>query len=1218
VTQEDGIVHNQWACPQSAARRCAALCIALWDDRVDTITSRQRPQAEKTTVRYPLISTLLRHGGTTTGIRLTVQICLSLAGSCTSEWAAFAFLPSPYGVPDGVASIPALVCAAASSSRDGDVLPESEPDVAGLWADRLSGAAAERYENEAGLRHGLYTVLGPYLTSVVGLAQSDIRHELTSTGGRCDSLFGRALFEYKTPGLLDAAAERRKAAEQSLRYLTDAGLGAVVVIITDGSTWGILRDTTSGPEEGEQGWLDLALPVPETPEQRFQWRPNDPDAARRVLDLLQTVKAAPVNGQTLIGHLGPSRTEVIALVEALADRLASRADGSRPDVLFHQWLQLAGVAYGIDGPDAPWPAPPEKIFGSTFPALRGRRYAEAVFTLHTYVALAAKCIAVEVLALQQSKGSLRPSQWQVLDAPALAAQIESLEAGRISAELRAPGLLGGDLFGWYAPLLADDAGLVAATRAVLRSFSELAWARLAHAEGTTGDLLRDFYAAVVPRDLRLALGEFFTPRWIAERVLGKSLELAGIPPSRLARILDPACGSGTFLVAALRRSLAAAAAGDLPPAEQTLAAIDAVHGFDINPVSPVMTRVNLLLALGDRVEALGTVRFNVYQADSVLLPETIIGQVGLDEAGAHLRIPLVIGDVDLPKGLTGHGAVTRFVELLEQSLARDRAAETFRGLLGGVLQALAVPDDEREDALDGGQVIYERLAVLKRTRRNGVWARVIQQAFAPRTLGTVDLVVGNPPWISWKNLPQAWQDRSEPLWRSWGLWQKMTRGSGIPLSDISTLLLARCLATYAPTGVVALLLPDSVLLAEPGGRALRRCILQPDDNAPNRAGVHNPPVPYRPVHVDDFSVLNPFPDAATRPVALYVRSGEPAVFPLPADVWTRTTPRTPLPTSLTWAEARARLTDTPVPLSPLDPADTASRWRPAGAAGGLVLHGTMAATPYRWGQGFHTRGADGLLLCEILTPAPVGPDQRVLIRSRPDLGRNTSGEAVREAEVEADWLWPLLRGRDVDTFKTNTSGLYAVLAHHPADIGTVATVTDLMMQAPMLYDYLEPWLDRLQNRSAYDLRLTPQTPWGVSGPGQHLRPDAHLVVTRYMHPRRTPPAAVCSPAADPRLGRVTTVYPNNKVNFISTRSREEADYLAGFVNSPLAQAAIARQASSTTIAPVTMNSLPIPAFDGSDPSHQRLAAIAARCSADPSEPALDELDQAVTEVSDSP
>lgn len=223
---------------------------------------------------------------------------------------------------------------------------------------------------------------------------------------------------------------------------------------------------------------------------------------------------------------------------------------------------------------------------------------------------------------------------------------------------------------------------------------------------------------------------------------------------------------------------------------------------------------------------------------------------------------------------------------------------------------------------------------------------------------------------------------------------------------------------------------------------------------------------------------------------------------------------------------------------------------------------------------------------------------------------------MREAEVEADWLWPLLRGRDVAPFRTALSGLYAVLAHDPDDIGTVLTVDDIMGRGPLLYGYLEPWLDRLRSRSAYDLRLTEQTPWGVSGPGRHLRPDAHLVVARYMHPRKTPPAAVCSPLMDHRLGRVTTVYPNNKVNFIAAGSRREAGYLAGFVNSPLAQAAIARQASSTTIAPVTMNSLPIPAFDPLNPDHLRLADCAARCSeaVDLTEVLLEELDALVGEV----
>src|SRR4051812_32007370 len=99
------------------------------------------------------------------------------------------------------------------------------------------------------------------------------------------------------------------------------------------------------------------------------------------------------------------------------------------------------------------------------------------------------------------------------------------------------------------------------------------------------------------------------------------------------------------------------------------------------------------------------------------------------------------------------------------------------------------------------------MRVLHAEHRNDVWARVIEQALAALTLGKVDLVVGNPPWVSWKNLPDAWKQRSEALWRRYGLWQETRQGRGVPLSDVSTLLFARSLASYATDGLVAMLLP---------------------------------------------------------------------------------------------------------------------------------------------------------------------------------------------------------------------------------------------------------------------------------------------------------------------------------------------------------------------------------------------------------------------------
>ena len=71
---------------------------------------------------------------------------------------------------------------------------------------------------------------------------------------------------------------------------------------------------------------------------------------------------------------------------------------------------------------------------------------------------------------------------------------------------------------------------------------------IAYAAGG-GDLLKPLYESLFPRAVRHALGEYYTPHWLAEHVLDQ----VGYHGQADARLLDPTCGSGTFLLAALRR-----------------------------------------------------------------------------------------------------------------------------------------------------------------------------------------------------------------------------------------------------------------------------------------------------------------------------------------------------------------------------------------------------------------------------------------------------------------------------------------------------------------------------------------------------------------------------------------------------------------------------------------------------------------------------------------
>ncbi len=406
--------------------------------------------------------------------------------------------------------------------------PLAVPDDAISRLYRTADESVRLRKLEADLRSPVRGA-GGFARDVLALPPQDIRQEGTGRSGRFDTMLCRAVIEYKRPGLLDSQAERESAAAQGIGYLEDEALGAQVVILTDGRTWGFLRDADAGPEPGEQGWLfnDGNLAHGRAAD-RFAWQANSMSTAVRVLTLLSTLRSAPVNSTSVTARLGPDRPEVIALVGLLSDALSARKPQDRADTLFKQWMALAGVAYGIASATTPFPPPgKEQLLGKRMSVpLADAGYAGSLFVLHTYVSLATKLLACELLALRAAAQDARPTQWLALADAELAERLNTLEKGHLTDRLGAPDMLAGDLFGWWVPLLQGNAKLASAVRAVISAMSELAWARIVNAGSVAVDLLRDLYQAIVPRQLRKALGEFFTPRWVAERVLSKALEVA--------------------------------------------------------------------------------------------------------------------------------------------------------------------------------------------------------------------------------------------------------------------------------------------------------------------------------------------------------------------------------------------------------------------------------------------------------------------------------------------------------------------------------------------------------------------------------------------------------------------------------------------------------------------------------------------------------------------
>jgi type I restriction-modification system DNA methylase subunit len=149
------------------------------------------------------------------------------------------------------------------------------------------------------------------------------------------------------------------------------------------------------------------------------------------------------------------------------------------------------------------------------------------------------------------------------------------------------------------------------------------------------DILGDVYQGYLPTDERKRLGEFYTPKEVIEYIL----DAVGYKPEneiRGKKILDPSCGSGSFLVEATQRLMerykrAGFNFNNPDDAKQIIeGCISSIYGLDIHPFASFIAEMNLLFQLVDLYNTLRQhdkyyelPRLHIYRTDSIAPSEAI-------------------------------------------------------------------------------------------------------------------------------------------------------------------------------------------------------------------------------------------------------------------------------------------------------------------------------------------------------------------------------------------------------------------------------------------------------------------------------------------------------------------------------------------------------------------------------------------------------------------
>jgi hypothetical protein len=293
-----------------------------------------------------------------------------------------------------------------------------------------------------------------------------------------------------------------------------------------------------------------------------------------------------------------------------------------------QWTALFRKTCGQD-----WPRPMARLdrlarhYGV---AHDDARPALVLFALQTWYVLLLKLLASHVLAAARG----RNSPVEEIAAGDVRGAVASLLQGEVFAALAATDPWAGEPFDWFARgwSRAIEHAVVEAA-AHISAYDPM---QITACASAGNDLLKPLYQSLFPRAVRHALGEYYTPDWLAEHVLDQ-VGYLGQPE---ARVLDPTCGSGTFLLAALRRwrqssrhapravrresyafnRIAYGTGADGAPPASGYPAPPPIVGFDLHPLAVASARANYLLAVADLVTGEDFVHVPVFARDALLDP----------------------------------------------------------------------------------------------------------------------------------------------------------------------------------------------------------------------------------------------------------------------------------------------------------------------------------------------------------------------------------------------------------------------------------------------------------------------------------------------------------------------------------------------------------------------------------------------------------------------
>ena len=915
---------------------------------------------------------------------------------------------------------------------------------------------------------------------------------------RQDATYGKVIIEYEHVGALSENHGKRHALDQlEIDYLStysDSTLESMVGIAFDGKKIIFVTKSNNKYVEDEK----------EFNKHSFDLFVNYIIGLYRV-----SFKQLPIEFGF---HREISKNAIKLLYEK------SRSQNPRVQMLFQEWNLRFSTIYGNAFNN-------EKI-SSYFKDLSrqiGIRDLEGnrlVFVVHTYYAFIVKLIAAEVaknLFDSESNSHLN----FLLETGDIKSELQNIEEGKFFRGLGIENFIEGTFLSWYIDVWDNE--LEITLKRLIEKLDSFDFAEFKTRPDNVVDYLKNFYMGVFEKELRHDLGEFYTPDWIAEYIVNES----GFDGNIQKKLLDPACGYGTFLIAILNKIYIKNK--NNPNKEELLSKITKnIVGFDINPIAVLTARTNFIISLLRFSIQKDTLTIPVFLTDSIVLPDIEKQKTLLQKIDLY-KIKTTKGVFEIPREIKTN--IAEVMNFIKENIERNQKPEQFNHLLS--------------ERFNFGQLIkeslyilYDQLYMLNRQNQNKIWCDIIVNQFAALFQKDFDFIIGNPPWVNWEFLDDGYQKHLIELNDAYGLY--LTSGLESRLGkirrDISSIFFYVCIDRYLKIGgkLAFLIKPMYQIPSGNGFRNFNR-ITSPYEkinrkqlgkgnnrkqlgkgNKKERTtsvierGISKLTTPIKILSVDELTKENLF-DINNEVSLMIVKKGEKTTYPIPYKIWL----------------GNKTINENLYKAEPSDTKDQLSTW--------IIYYGQkptkyLGKLNYNIREGINFGLKDAFFDFEILN-------------TRGNIVRIKNDKEMRD--IEKDLVYPLLMSRHINKWRigdrNNYPYTYCILPQQKPGEDNEQTLKN---KYPKTWDWLNLFKKELLGRKSKSFAKQPF--YSIYGLGDW---DSKFKVV-WCNMGFNPDFVVVSSVEDEILGK-KILLPEHIMSFIPSNNQQEAHYICAILNSSL-------------------------------------------------------------------